>query len=106
VSGLENDFDTRRDGESRTVEDDVIEPRIVLAGPKEHAGVGVPGLVDFSLSLSSTYLVNAVRDNLCNAVFDRAVKTDTEDSRSFAQYNHPRPPENDRSGGVRHFPKC
>ena len=76
-----------------------------MPSAKEHAGVRVPRLVDFTLSLSSARFVDTSRDNQRNSVFDRPIQTHAEDVGPLPQNNHPRPAQYDGSSAVRHFPK-
>ena len=72
-----DDVDARLHGKNSAVENNVIQPRIVLVDIKEHSGVRIACPVNFSLTLPGALLVDALSDYLSNPCFNWAVKTHT-----------------------------
>jgi hypothetical protein len=101
----DDNVDARLGGKHSAVENDVVEPRVVLMDIKKHSSVCFAGSVDRALTLSGSRLVDTQSDNLGNARLNRAVKSRTKNIWPVAQHGHSRPAKNDGSGGVGHLLK-
>ncbi len=101
----DDDVDARLHRKNSAVEDDVIQPRIVLTDMKEGSCVCVTGSVHVLLTSSGARFVDALSNYLCNPCVNGAVKTNAQNVRPVAQDDHSCPPEDDSTGGIGHFPK-